>query len=109
MKKQAFKARIKKRNPQACGELSRTITQIAQIFLFFGMLLVGCGETAVPTPTATLPSSTPVSQLVPTPTLIVSPTAVASQTPEPTATPEPDGLSIGDPYALESRATRATT
>ncbi|MBK8903405.1 MAG: M1 family metallopeptidase [Anaerolineaceae bacterium] len=72
---------------------------MAQIFLIWGILLVGCGETAVPTSTAALPLSTPVSQLEPTPTLFVSPTAVATQAPEPTATPQPDGLSIGDPYA----------
>ncbi|MCB8980826.1 MAG: M1 family metallopeptidase [Ardenticatenaceae bacterium] len=72
---------------------------MAQIFLIWGILLVGCGQTAVPTATP-LPN-TPVSQMEPTPTLIASPTAVATQPPPPTATPQLDGLSIGDPYAPE--------
>ncbi|MAT97733.1 MAG: hypothetical protein CL608_11360 [Anaerolineaceae bacterium] len=113
MKKQAFKAKIKKNNPQACGELinlverSRTITQIAQIFLL--LLLVACGETAAPTTTPTPIQNTPISQTVATPTLVLTETAVpstslsASPSPTPQVTPPPPfaGLSIGDPYAPE--------
>jgi hypothetical protein len=113
MKKQVFKAKFKKNNPQACGELlnqaehSRTITQIAQIFLF--LFLVGCGETAVPTATTTPIQNTPTGQTVPTPTLVPTETAVTSTslstspsaTPQLTPTPPVAGLSIGDPYAPE--------
>ncbi len=93
MKMQAFKAKIKKNYPQ-----------IAQIFLILG-LLVGCGETAVPTPTPI--QSTPISQAVATPTLVPLPTAVPSQTPPPSAVPAasptspPVAYSMGDPYAPE--------
>ena len=85
MKMQAFKERIKN-------------TQILQIFLAV-IFLVGCGETAVSTPTPIL--NTPALPTNPTPTLIPEPTAEATNRPPVTATPPPEGLSIGDPYAPE--------
>jgi aminopeptidase N len=91
IKMQAFKAKIKDRNLQ--------ITQIAQIFLI--LLLVGCGETAVLTPTLTPIQSRPTRPAISTPTLVPSPTAVPTHTPRPSAMPLPPGLSIGDPYAPE--------
>lgn len=88
MKMQAFKAKVKKSYPQ-----------ISQIFLI--LLLIGCGETAVPTATPTPIQNTPTRPVVATPTLVPSPTAVPSATPPVTPTPVFEGLSIGDPYAPE--------
>ncbi|MCB9010090.1 MAG: hypothetical protein H6656_22420, partial [Ardenticatenaceae bacterium] len=63
------------------------------------LLLIGCGETAVATPTPI--QNTPITQVVATPTLVPSPTAVPSPPPPVTPTPPVEGLSIGDPYAPE--------
>ncbi len=93
MKMQAFKVKVKDRHPQIC----RWRSLRSQIFLIF--LLIGCGETAVLTPTPIF--NTPTSQILPTPTLAPGPTAVPTNTPPPTATSLPEGLSIGDPYAPE--------
>ncbi|MCP4415563.1 MAG: M1 family metallopeptidase, partial [Chloroflexi bacterium] len=99
MKMQTFKAIIKDSFPQ--------ITQITQILLVF--LLIGCGETAVFSPTPT-PIPTETAVLLPTavnntPTISPSktpePTPIATQTPVSTVTPLPEGQSIGDPYAPE--------
>ena len=102
MKMQAFKEKIK--------DMNQPISQIKKIkssILVLVLLLVGCGQTAVSTPTPILSTpetaveSTPTSAFAQTPTPIPSPTAVPSETPLPTVTPLPEGRSIGDPYAPE--------
>ena len=108
MKMQAFKAKIKVMNQRLHG-LNRfyLLNQSNLLILLLVLILVGCGETAVSTPTPILSTpetaveSTPTSAFEQTPTPIPSPTAVPSEIPSPTATPLPEGQSIGDPYAPE--------
>lgn len=98
IKLQAFKAKVKHFKPQ-----------VAQTLLI--LLLIGCGGTAVSTPTPILNTSETAAVSTPTsafgstdlegatPTVAASPTTVPGQTPLPTVTPPPQGQSIGDPYA----------
>ncbi|MCA9920432.1 MAG: hypothetical protein KC445_20895, partial [Anaerolineales bacterium] len=67
--------------------------------MIFGLLLVGCGEEAVATPTPI--QNEPIPTTAATPTLIVEATAVPTTPPQATATLPFAGLSIGDPYAPE--------
>ena len=95
MKMQALQAKFKKINPQ--------ISQISQIFLLLGLVLVGCSEVGVVTPTPI--QSEPIATIAATPTLFLEPTAVPTKSPttipQPTAALPSESLSIGDPYAPE--------
>ena len=108
IKMQGFEAKIKDFNQQILQiKKKKSIKSAKSLLLTLVLLLVGCGETAVSTPTPI--QNEPLPTTAATPTLIPEPTAVPSASPNtspsapPLATEIPPfaGLSIGDPYAPE--------